>query len=262
MQNRQRMKTAILISGSGTTMEAILSAHEKGELDHLQPTVVLSSSFEAKGLEKAKKYDVAREVVDRKSFRSGMAFGEAILEILRKHEIELVTQNGWLPLTPSNVVKAYEGMIINQHPGPLDIGKPDFGGKGMYGERVTAARLAYLWMTQEEWWTEATVHAVNERYDEGVVIEVGKLDIEVHPNGVITAKELQTEHSLSRLRKMTEQVQSELLPIEHQTVIAALKQFAGGKSLKVVQREKPLIKSKKEAVLDTAKKIAVEMFKP
>ena len=124
------IRFAMLISGSGTTAEAVLKAWRNGEIDSMLPVAVIASRSDALGIEKARALGVPTFVADN----------SILLPLLRQLRVDVGFQNGWLPLTPALMVRAYKGRIINQHPGPLDPAGPvDFGGHGMYGARVTAA---------------------------------------------------------------------------------------------------------------------------
>lgn len=251
------LRIGLLISGGGTTAEAVIKACQEGRLKRVKPVAVISSRPKAPGVQKAQRLGIETFVVQPKKFPTIEAFGKKLLEILKTVGVDLVSQNGWLVKTPLNVVGEYERRIINQHPGPLDPGKEDFGGKGMYGARVTCARLAYEWAIEEEnAWTESTIHHVTEEYDQGDLIRVVQMEVPsvTHP---VTIAELQEDPQL--LVKMTKKVQKELLPLEHKNVIATLRGFAEGKQLRC-DRLQSLIPPKNERILYRAKNLAVELF--
>ncbi|MDO8599987.1 MAG: formyltransferase family protein [bacterium] len=174
-----------LISGGGTTMREIVLACRSG-LIPLDPACVISSDPKASGIEKAKKLGVRTAVVDPNNFRtqSGVvdqeSFGLEIKKILLKHGVSVVTQNGWMPLTPEVVIDEYKSLMFNQHPGPV----PEFGGKGMYGRRVHAARLLFVRNTQNrDPWTLAIAQKVDKDFDKGKVVEEQRVDIS--PNDTV-----------------------------------------------------------------------------
>ena len=162
------MNLAILLSGEGTTAARIISeCRWDGKLYGMNAALVIASRPDAGGIEKARSLGVKEEnivVIERKDFETPEAFGEAILVQCAKRNIDIIGQYGWMVMTPANVVEKYEGRMINQHPGPLDIypnapdGRAghDFGGAGMYGMRVHAARLCFVQKTGHDFWTEAT----------------------------------------------------------------------------------------------------------
>ncbi|RJR16376.1 phosphoribosylglycinamide formyltransferase, partial [Candidatus Microgenomates bacterium] len=177
MSTKKRL--AILISGSGSTASAIIAACQNSQLN-LQPVLLISSNTQAAGLGKAQKLGVATQVVNPQESNSLKEFGEKLLAVLKKHSVDLISQNGWLPKTPLNVVHAFENKISNQHPGPLDPNSPvDFGGMGMYGIRVIAARLLYIWLTRSYPWTESCVHLVTSEFDKGDVIRTERLVVTI-----------------------------------------------------------------------------------
>jgi folate-dependent phosphoribosylglycinamide formyltransferase PurN len=124
--------------------------------------------------------------------------------------VEFVGQYGWLPLTPENVVNEYKGMIINQHPAPLDPGNPDFGGKGMYGKAAVYARLLFVKRTNRDFWNEAIAHRVEKEYDKGKVVKALRVPIESDDT--------------------VETLYARLYPFEYETQIQTLDDFANGKS--------------------------------
>lgn len=140
-------RLASLISGGGTTMQEIVKACQSGKIP-MDIACVISSNPTAGGIEKARRLGIPDKdiiIVDQNDFRGSdkkvdpESFGLKILKELRDRGVTIVTQNGWMPLTPPHVIDEYKNTIFNQHPGPL----PDFGGQGMYGRRVHAARLLY-----------------------------------------------------------------------------------------------------------------------
>ena len=167
-----RLRVALLISGSGTTAQEIIRASKSGQL-HVEPACVIASHMHAGGIKRALQEGVPRKdilIIRRRDYSSREAFGEAILEACRKRAIDVVGQYGWMEKTPANVIEAYSHMMINQHPGPLDPGRPDFGGQGMHGLKVHFARLMFVRETGREYWTEATTQRVDREYDKGALL--------------------------------------------------------------------------------------------
>jgi phosphoribosylglycinamide formyltransferase-1 len=255
------LNLAMLISGGGTTMDAVLEAIEIDDLQNIRPVAVIASKDSAAGLKKAQIRGVPTFVINR-SNTSKDQFGQRLLHLLQSLNVDLVSQNGWLPLTPEIVVEAYSSnnMLINQHPGPLDPGRGnDFGGRGMYGAAVTCARVAYLWMTSEDRYTESTVHSVTPNFDEGDLISVAQIELPMIPSYTIDPDDLQIHSYQMQLRQMTSQVQSMLLPLEHQNVIAALNMFGQGMAC-THKRPEPLVPQKNTEVLEIAKNLAINMY--
>lgn len=250
------IKLAILLSGSGTTANAIFKAHSENSLSGIQPAVVISSHSNAEGLEKARAFNIPTETISKRDFGSADEFGNSLLKILERYEVELISQNGWLVLTPTNVIARYKGKIINQHPGPLDPPRLDFGGHGMYGARVVAARLIYCMITDSDWWTEATTHYVEEEYDKGNVIRIEKFDLSEYQQ-LLSLDEV--KNNKDKIVKKVSAIQQKLLPFEHTNVINTLQCFAN-QSIPAYKRISPLIPSSNIGALNTAKRLAVEFF--
>lgn len=237
-------RLAILISGSGTTAQAILKSRET--LPGIEPVVVISSRPDAAGIAKAMSFGVRSGVVDPRRFQTQEAFGEALLQIFSRERVELVSQNGWLPLTPANVLSRFGGRIINQHPGPLDPGRRDFGGKGMFGRRVTCARIAFSAMAKKQYWTESTIHHVTNEFDKGTVIRVERLDF-----GPSTRADL---------KDTTQTIANTLLPLEHENVLTVLRLFGLTGEFPTFQRQERLVDKRDVAFVMRAKKLARELF--
>ena len=141
--------------------------------------------------------------------------------------------------TPKNVCDAFLGMIVNQHPGPLDTGRPDFGGTGMYGLRVHQTRLAFVQKVNRDFWTEATAHRVTTNFDEGKVLK--REQIQILPNDT------------------AEILRERVLPIEHKIQIELLKDFVEN-NIKEYNREIPLVLPGEEKILTECKAKAIEMY--
>lgn len=236
------MNIALLISGGGTTATAIINACATGRLRNVTPVLVIASKPGIDGIERAKAAGMDANnvvVIEPKQYSSPENFGNAILKECEKRNVKFIGQYGWLALTPANVVTRYANMMTNQHPGPLDPGRPDFGGKGMYGKRVHAARLCFVKQTERDWWSEATAQRVGVRFDEGAVVKTKRVEI-------IPADTPET-------------LAERLLPAEHEVQIAALQDFADG-TVKEITRKHPLVLSGEETLLAECKKQAIKKY--
>ena len=236
-------RLATLISGGGTTMQEIVKACQSGEIP-IDVACVISSSPNAGGIEKAIKLGIPNRdivIVDPNDFRGDNGevdqegFGLQILEELRERGVTVVTQNGWLPFTPEMVVGEYSEAMFNQHPGPV----PEFGGQGMYGRRVHAARLLFVRMTERDFWTEAIGQRVHKNYDQGVVVKSAKVDI--LPEDTVN------------------DLQQRVLPVEHRVQIDLLKDVASGNIRAVTTRE-ALVRPEEKQVLCLAKRVAKMLY--
>ncbi len=251
------MKTALFISGGGTTAEAVIQAVQDKRLKKIEPIIVIASRPDAGGIKKAQKLGIETVVVNPLDFSSQQKFGNVLLKTLQEFHIKFVSQNGWLPRTPINVVEFYRRHIINQHPGPLDPGKPmDFGGRGMYGARVVCARLAYIWMTGEESFTEATTHFVTEEFDRGEIVRAVRMNLPSLSRKLTI--EILTKNP-QPLIDATHEVQAALLPVEHENVILSMLEFENGTAAGHT-RAAPLIPEKYYDILIQAKQLAIKLF--
>ncbi|MCD8093029.1 MAG: phosphoribosylglycinamide formyltransferase [Bacteroides sp.] len=146
---------AIFASGSGTNAENIIRYfREKGSAC---VGLVLTNRQNAFVLERARSLDVPCAYFAKSDWESG----EAILSMLREHNIDFVVLAGFLARVPDNILHAYPNKMINIHPSLL----PKFGGKGMYGDRVHEAVIE---AGEKE--SGITIHYTNEHYDEGAII--------------------------------------------------------------------------------------------
>lgn len=168
------LKVAALVSGGGTTLAAIGQAIKHKKLAGVELSLVIASKHDIKAIERARLVGVspANIVYLSPKGKTPDEFGSEIIEACEARGVNFVGQYGWLPLTPKIVVEHFKDRIVNQHPGPLDPKAEDcdFGGKGMYGIRVSAARLYFVQATQREFRTYATVHRVTPKFDRGEVL--------------------------------------------------------------------------------------------
>lgn len=155
------LNVAVLVSGGGTNLQAILDAQSAGKLGRARVVKVISSRPDAYALTRAADAGVATAVVERKSFSDSDEYDKAILEELRACGAGLVVLAGFMSILGTGVIREYDHRIINVHPALI----PSFCGKGFYGLRVHEAALAKGVKV-----TGATVHFVNEVPDGGDII--------------------------------------------------------------------------------------------
>ena len=153
-----RLRVAVLLSGSGTSLENLFEQIDAGALD-AEVCVVIASKDDAYGLERARRRGVPAHAVPRRQHPDVDAFNDAIHALLAPHEPELVALLGFL--SPFQTRGRYDGRTLNVHPALI----PAFCGKGMYGHRVHEAVLESGVKL-----TGATVHFVDEEYDRGPII--------------------------------------------------------------------------------------------
>lgn len=159
MRERERVKIAVLVSGGGTNLQALIDAQRENRLGGGEIACVISSKEGVYALERAAAAGIPGEVLPKRS--AGADVDGALLDLLARYEIGLVVLAGFLSILGERVVKTYENRIINVHPALI----PSFCGKGCYGLRVHEAALGYGVKV-----TGATVHFVNEVPDGGAII--------------------------------------------------------------------------------------------
>jgi len=155
------IKIAVLVSGGGTNLQALIDARKSGGLGGGELSLVISSKPEVYALERAKKAGIKAVTIERKKFATPDDFDAAICAVLSEENISLVVLAGFLSVIGTQVLKKFENRIINVHPALI----PSFCGKGFYGLHVHEAVLKYGVKI-----TGATVHLVNEVVDGGKII--------------------------------------------------------------------------------------------
>lgn len=154
-------KLAVLVSGGGTNLQAIIDAIADKSITNAEIAVVISNNANAYALERAKKHGIPGVCVSPKSYSTRAAFNEALLQTIQSYEPDLVVLAGCLVVIPEIMVKAYPNKIINIHPALI----PSFCGTGYYGLKVHEGVLSRGVKV-----TGATVHFVDEGTDTGPII--------------------------------------------------------------------------------------------
>ena len=193
-------KIAVLVSGGGTNLQALIDAQGKA-LKSGKIALVVSNNANAYALERAKNAGIATAVVLKKECGSQAAFEEKLKEVLTAHEIDLIVLAGFMTILTESFTSAYPKGIINVHPSLI----PSFCGEGFYGLRVHEAALSYGVKV-----TGATVHFVNEIPDGGEIIAQKAVYIE----------ENDTPETLQR--RVMEQAEWILLPQAAELVCAKM----------------------------------------
>ena len=156
-----RARIAVLVSGGGTNLQALIDAEKKGIIKSGKIELVISNKEGAYALERAKKADIEACVISKKTLGSQATFEEAIISRLEEKKIDIIVLAGFMVILSENFTKRYPKRIINVHPSLI----PSFCGEGFYGLRVHEAALEYGVKV-----TGATVHFVNEIPDGGEII--------------------------------------------------------------------------------------------
>jgi phosphoribosylglycinamide formyltransferase-1 len=180
----------VFASGGGTNLQSLIDTFgPDGQPDpSARIALVVSDRPEIGALERADKAGIATAVVRLKDCDGPSGFAEALLAVLREHEIDIIALAGYLKLVPENVVQAFRGRIINIHPGPL----PTFGGSGMWGHHVHEAVIESGVAV-----SGPTIHFVDERFDTGPII--AQWPVPVMPDDTpdrLAARVLKYEHRL------------------------------------------------------------------
>ena len=157
----EKAKIAVLVSGGGTNLQALIDSAKNGILQSGELSLVISNNPDAYALERAKNAGIQSAVVSKKVLGSQDAFEQAIKELLSFHEIDIIVLAGFMSILSENFTRDYPERILNVHPSLI----PSFCGKGYYGLRVHQEALAYGVKV-----TGATVHFVNEIPDGGKII--------------------------------------------------------------------------------------------
>lgn len=152
---------AVLVSGGGTNLQALIDAERAGKIKNGRISVVISSREGVYALERARQAGIRTVVLPRKKYSEQGAFDSDLLKALRENDTGLVVLAGFLTIFGSSVTEAYKNRIINIHPSLI----PAFCGKGYYGLRVHEEALR-----RGVKLTGATVHFVNEEADGGPII--------------------------------------------------------------------------------------------
>lgn len=185
------LKIAVLVSGGGTNLQAIIDKISEGVITNTEIAVVISNNKNAYALERAKQASIEAVCVSPKDYENREQFNQEFLKKLDSYQVDLVVLAGFLVVIPPAMIKKYENRIINIHPSLI----PSFCGTGYYGLKVHEGALARGVKV-----TGATVHFVDEGTDTGPIILQKAVEVQ---NGD-TPEILQ--------RRVMEQAEWEILP--------------------------------------------------
>lgn len=155
------MNIAVLVSGGGTNLQALIDAQKNGEIKNGRITCVISSKDGVYALERAKKNDIKTRVISRAEYTDVKSYTKAVTDALLEEKADLVVYAGFMTILDEQIVKAFPLKMMNVHPALI----PSFCGKGYYGLHVHEAVLASGVKV-----TGATVHFVTEECDGGPII--------------------------------------------------------------------------------------------
>ena len=202
MNTIPKTRIAVLVSGGGTNLQAILDAQKAGKITDGEVVLVLSNNPDAYALERAKNAGVKGVVVPKKG-RTREDFEKDLVAALEEHGIELIILAGFMCILSADFTNRYPERIINVHPSLI----PSFCGEGFYGLRVHEAALAYGVKV-----TGATVHFVNEIPDGGRIILQRAVEIQENDTPEILQK------------RVMEQAEWHLLPEAAQLVSRSIRE--------------------------------------
>ena len=185
------LNIAVLVSGGGTNLQALIDAEKAGKIENGRISVVVASKPGVYALERAKNAGIEGIVLARKDFADVDAYSDALEKLLKEKKTDLIVLAGFMTITNERFTKAFENQIINVHPALI----PSFCGKGYYGLHVHEAALARGVKV-----SGATVHFVNEVCDGGPIILQKAVSVEQGD----TPETLQ--------RRIMEQAEWQLLP--------------------------------------------------
>ena len=189
-------KVAVLISGGGTNLQAIIDRSAAGELPHVALALVVSSRKNAGGLDRAERAGIKHVYIGKENFE------QDLIKLLDEHEIDIIVLAGFLKILSSDFVSRYPDRIINVHPSLI----PSFCGDGFYGLRVHEAALSYGVKV-----TGATVHFVNEVTDGGKIIAQRAVDVKDGDTPEILQRRVMEEAEWKLLPAAVEKVAAEIV---------------------------------------------------
>ena len=164
----EKRRIAVLVSGGGTNLQALIDAQNRGEIVNGEIAAVISSAPEAYALERARQASIPSYILARKDYPSSQAMTAALVDKLEELSIDLVVMAGFMTIVTRELFDAYENAVINVHPALI----PSFCGKGAYGLHVHEQALAYGVKV-----SGATVHFVTEECDSGPIILQKAVDV-------------------------------------------------------------------------------------
>ena len=180
----EQTKIAVLVSGGGTNLQALIDAEKRGELGNGKITLVIASKPGVYALERAENNGIESKVLARKEYDSISAYSRALADTMKEADIDLVVLAGFLTIIDEQVYEAFPNRIINVHPALI----PSFCGKGFYGLYVHEAALAKGVKV-----SGATVHIVTPECDAGPIILQKAVEVKQDDTPEILQKRIMEE---------------------------------------------------------------------
>ena len=199
--SEKKARVAVLVSGGGTNLQAILDEMKKGTIPHGEVTLVISDRSGAYALERAQKAGIPALEINRKACGGQDAFEEKLMGVLAENRTDVIVLAGFLSILTENFTKRYPRRILNVHPSLI----PSFCGAGFYGLKVHEAALARGVKV-----TGATVHFVNEIPDGGEIIAQKAVEIQPGDTPEILQRRVMEQAEWILLPKAAEEVSGKL----------------------------------------------------
>lgn len=196
-----KTKIAVMVSGGGTNLQALLDAQTGGVLTAGEIVLVISSNAKAYAITRAQNAGVPAVVCSRKELGSQEAFEAAISQALADHGVELIVLAGFMSILSENFTKQWPRRILNVHPSLI----PSFCGQGFYGLKVHEAALAYGVKV-----TGATVHFVNEVPDGGEILLQKAVEVQPGDTPEILQKRVMEQAEWKLLPQATQMISEEI----------------------------------------------------
>ena len=196
-----KTKIAVMVSGGGTNLQALLDAQTGGVLTAGEIVLVISSNAKAYAITRAQNAGVPAVVCSRKELGSQEAFEAAISQALADHGVELIVLAGFMSILSENFTKQWPRRILNVHPSLI----PSFCGQGFYGLKVHEAALAYGVKV-----TGATVHFVNEVPDGGEILLQKAVEVQPGDTPEVLQKRVMEQAEWKLLPQATQLISEEI----------------------------------------------------
>lgn len=203
------LKIAVLVSGGGTNLQAIIDSIKENKITNAEIKVVMSNNENAYALERARVNGIQAEYLSPKQFPDREAFGEKLVAQLKSYKIDLVVLAGYLVIVPEILVKNYRNRIINVHPSLI----PAFCGMGYYGLKVHEEALKRGVKV-----TGATVHFVDEIADHGPIILQKAVNVKEDDTPEILQKRVMEEAEWNILPKAINLIANNKIQVEGEYV--------------------------------------------
>ena len=198
----EKIKIAVLVSGGGTNLQALIDAERAGIIKSGKISLVLSNKGDAYALKRAEIAGIKTAVVLKKDYATGAEFEENVIRALEENGIEFIVLAGFMSILSESFTSKYKDRIINVHPSLI----PSFCGKGFYGLRVHEAALEYGVKV-----SGATVHFVNEIADGGKIIMQKAVEVKEGDTPEMLQRRIMEEAEWKILPLACEKVSCELL---------------------------------------------------